>query len=396
MKPKLPRALLWTDKTSMDDFLRESINMELYNYYMMQANGTLYSHRYSPLRLFNEIYYQLTKIEYESNYDVNFKELTQDIKANLGLLQNGVLVLKMMHIFLYLIDKKTRTLAFFEKNLRAYIASFKNSESAFIFEQGQKHSFTTHLHPHPCAVKDLNGMLLPWDDITNDFNRESIEEILKLWPLKEDKNEVLHMIEDAYMKRRRLVVRNKDLTAYTPLMADYDFFSDLYNRIGYKEEPSFRVAEAQPSDKRSYAEQEEVIYNLKKKIAHLESEIERLSSERNNLKQKKNRDRAFTLKMMVDYCKKHLNLDKAAVIVAMLNKFLRDARDYTQEECDLVDSVEIEYLNKKYGNTFNNANVTMQNPQIQDVYRITGNDTVNLGDQQDGEEGEEDPDEEES
>jgi hypothetical protein len=35
----------------------------------------------------------------------------------------------------------------------------------------------------------------------------------------------------------------------------------------------------------------------------------------------------------------------------MLNKFLRDARDYSQEECDLVDSIEIEYMNKKYGDT---------------------------------------------
>ena len=35
----------------------------------------------------------------------------------------------------------------------------------------------------------------------------------------------------------------------------------------------------------------------------------------------------------------------------MLNKFLRDARDYTQEECDLVDSIEIELSNKKYGDT---------------------------------------------
>lgn len=351
MKPKLPRALLWTDKTSMDDFLRESINMELYNFYMLQRKQTPYYLRNNPIKIFNEIYYQLTKIEYESVFDISFKELKQDIKANLGLWQTGVLVFNMMHVFLYLIDRKSTTLRLFEKNLKEYIADYNGGETVFAFEKELKHSFTTHLYPHPCDVKELNSMLLPWDDITNDFNRESIEEIIKLWPSKEDKNEVLHMIEYAFIRRSCLLTKDQNLPAHTTLTADKNFFSNMYDSLGFNDFHAKFSTEEISSHNPSYADIEEENYNLKKKIAHLESENERLRSERNPLKQRKNRDRAFTLKMIVDYCKKHLNLDKAAVIVAMLNKFLRDARDYTQEECELVDSVEIEYLNKKYGDT---------------------------------------------
>lgn len=159
------------------------------------------------------------------------------------------------------------------------------------------------------------------------------------------------MIEDAYMRTRRRVVRFKEDKLYSPLMADYNFFSDLYSDLGSKEEHINIAAEEVPLPSPSNVELEEENYNLKKKIAHLESDNERLRSESNSLRAKKKRERAFTLSMIVDYSKKHLNLERSSIISGMLNKFLRDARDYTQEECDLVDSIEIELSNKKYGDT---------------------------------------------
>ena len=214
-----------------------------------------------------------------------------------------------------------------------------------------KQRYIVDLSPKPQNIKELDGELLRWDEITNNFNSSSIKEVLNLWTTKEDKISVLHLIEDAYMRARRRVVKYKEDALYSPLMADYNFFFDLYSELGDKKEHQWIAAEELPPVSPSYAELEEENYNLKKKIAHLESDNERLRSESNFKKAKKNRERAFTLPMIVDYSKKHLNIDKASVIVAMLNKFLRDARDYTQEECDLVDSIEIEYLEKKYGDT---------------------------------------------
>jgi hypothetical protein len=86
--------------------------------------------------------------------------------------------------------------------------------------------------------------------------------------------------------------------------------------------------------------------------------------------------------LIVDYCKKNLTYEEASVVSKMLNKFLRDARDYTNEECALVDSIDGIFLNKTLGS----IQITMNSPQIQDLYRITGNDKVYLGDQQDDEE----------
>ena len=39
MKPKLPRALLWTDIESMDEFLKAPVNQEMYDLFLNKQNG---------------------------------------------------------------------------------------------------------------------------------------------------------------------------------------------------------------------------------------------------------------------------------------------------------------------------------------------------------------------
>jgi hypothetical protein len=63
------------------------------------------------------------------------------------------------------------------------------------------------------------------------------------------------------------------------------------------------------------------------------------------------RERAFTLKMIVDYCKNQVELRQVEGIIKMLNVFLR--KDATDEEYELVDSIEKEFRQRQHGNTFN-------------------------------------------
>ena len=353
MKPKLPRALLWTDKTSMEDFLKEPVNEKLYEYYLYIKSSTLNEDGLKrPLKLFNEIYYQLTRFEYENDLNFDIERYIQDIKANIGSLHSSNFVLRIMYAFLAIRENNPRISMFLLKILSDRINNlYYRTSIIFLPNKFLKERYVVDLAPKPCNTKDLDGELLRWDEITNNFNSSSIKEVLNLWTSNEEKTSVLHMIEDAYMRTRRRVVRFKDDKLYSPLMADYNFFSDLYSELGIKDNHTNFAAEEVPLPSPSSFELEEENYNLKKKIAHLESDNERMRSESNSLKAKKKRERAFTLSMIVDYSKKHLNLERSSIISGMLNKFLRDARDYTQEECDLVDSIEIELSNKKYGDT---------------------------------------------
>ena len=59
--------------------------------------------------------------------------------------------------------------------------------------------------------------------------------------------------------------------------------------------------------------------------------------------------RTFSLEEIVDYCKGAVEWSDVRGVVVMLNKLLR--RTGTDEELDLVDSIEREFSNRKYGGT---------------------------------------------
>ena len=88
--------------------------------------------------------------------------------------------------------------------------------------------------------------------------------------------------------------------------------------------------------------------------------------------------RTFTLGEIVDYCKDAVEWEDARSIVAMLNILLR--RTGTDEELELVDSIKNEFVRRRYGNTFLNARVSMQQPTINGpINEIHNNDKVSLG-----------------
>ena len=54
--------------------------------------------------------------------------------------------------------------------------------------------------------------------------------------------------------------------------------------------------------------------------------------------------RTFTLGMILDYCTKHTNHASAPPIISMLNVFLRNSGNSTQEERDIIDQVEYQVI----------------------------------------------------
>ena len=103
MKPRLPRFMLWTDKTSMEEFLCEPINKRLYYFYLDLNNiRCQIGPDQSALRLYNEIYYLLTKVEYEDNLNFKLDDYTQEIEDNIGKEYSILFVYKMFFAFLQL------------------------------------------------------------------------------------------------------------------------------------------------------------------------------------------------------------------------------------------------------------------------------------------------------
>lgn len=234
MKPKLPRFMLWTDKTSMEEFLREPINKRLYYFYLDLNNiRCQIGPDQSMLRLYNEIYYQLTKIEYENNLDFKLDDYTQKIEDNIGKDYSILFVYKMFFAFLLLRENNSNVARLFQSYVYyRYNRTWDertNSALGSIIKEEKK--YFVELRPHTCPIDSLEGEVLQWDEITNNFDPSSIKEVLNFWSSKEEKITVLHLIEDEFKKIIRRPVSIKDGILHSILRAD-QFFSNMYSELG--------------------------------------------------------------------------------------------------------------------------------------------------------------------
>lgn len=238
MKTKLPRVMLWTDKSSMEEFLCEPINKSLYGLYLELRDERWHiGPDESAVLLFNEIYYQLTKLEYEYNFDYNFNfdDYTQEIEANRAGKEHGVIfVFKMFFAFLLLRQNNTSVAKAFQRSIyyhyhRTWDVRTNCAFGAIIQEEEK---YPVELSPAPCHAKDLEIEVPQWDVITDHFNPSSIREVLNLWSSKEEKITVLHLLEGAYKQISRRPVKIENAMNYIRASA---YFSNLYSELGGKE-----------------------------------------------------------------------------------------------------------------------------------------------------------------
>ena len=384
MKPKLPRVLLWTNIESIDDFPRMSKDQ---SYYDLLVKVQMYTNYYyserKTVQIMNEAFYQVTKIVYEKNNSTFFPDVLLEIKSKIEYQADQLNVL----ILIYAILLSTKYDHDSNRKCSNVIGEYLRQPYPDIvklvlqFTSKEKNKFLK-LKPKPCAVNELKGLFIKWDYVTRDFNVNTIGKLLKLWNSNKDRLEVLNLLEREYtIFRNSLRFISEGMDAQIPPIADFDYF--IKGRKALEGESHVITAtkkEAAPS--RTYNDLCETIKLLKNKISEIESDNERLRSKQNSVLPQKDQERTFSLSLIVDYCKKNLTYKEASIVSKMLNKFLRDARDYTDEECAMVDSIDGLFLNRTLGN----IQITMNSPQIQDFYRITGNENVNLGEYQNGEE----------
>ena len=244
MKPILPRMMLWTDKTSMEEFLREPINKRLYGFYL-ESRGERwhFGPDDSALLLFNEIYYQLTKVEYEHNLDFNLDDYTKEIEANTGKEHSIVFVYEMFFAFLLLRENNSNVASLFQNYIfyrynRTWDERTHMALGAII--KG-KIKYSVELKPVPCLVKNLNLKIIQWNEITNNFNPSSIKEVLNLWSSKKEKITVLHLIEEAYKKISRKPVKMENVMNL--IRVGGNFFSNLYSELGNNDGAATHIEE---------------------------------------------------------------------------------------------------------------------------------------------------------
>lgn len=344
MLPLLPRIMLWTDKATMDEFFKlEPINEDFYEVFLhlreepfaVDVDGT---------KVFNEVYYQVTRIVYEHPMPTDLGKYIADIKANLGWNYSAELVMTMAYFLLSLIDKNERPLnKFFTKSINEkfggclYWKPFKH-----LFERLRKSGRRVKygFKPKPCEPKDLQSLYVDWRKITNQFNLSSLDHVVHLW-------------NDKYRIEIAKLLADSLIDGYANKEERIQARSYLYNyremNLFEGEQDSLSCAEPYISpEEQKLLDRIEVLENEKKaqqsRIVELEAENTRLNTLLEKKKNTTGKGRRFTLVQIVDYCKGCVTWEDAKSIVAMLNKLLR--RIATEEDSDLVDSIETEFINR--------------------------------------------------
>ena len=351
MTPLLPKEMLWTDLKIMHQFYElDPVNEDFAEVLMLLRNTHPNTVPSRKLIVFNELYYQITRMVYEHPVPRDLIRYEEDIRGNLGMGLMVELVMTMIYFLTSLIDNKEQRLNRFvaitirEKYEKCpYWEPFKDCYNKI----RKIKRVTYNFNPHPVSPEVLADRYINWSLVTQNYDNGAIMEILNLWKSDKDRHMLIEMIKSSinfstpklqktYYNQVNSILKSSLFTQSTKPSAN----SDLEGRL------------AQLDTKVMMLEKENVVFqNLTKELQAENDKLKTL------LKNNKNdgEDRKFTLVEIVNYGKT-CSAPEAKLIAYMLNILLRKIG--TDEDYKLVDEIEKEVRNKKSGDiVMGNKNV---------------------------------------
>lgn len=337
--------MLWTDFKTIDKFY----NIEPLNTHFHEVLKTIqispFEEKKDDTKIFNEVYYQMTRMAYERAMPADLKNYVVDIRGNIGLSYGVELVMSMLYFMMSLVDKNSRLFNSFLlitiKEWYRKSSYWKPFNTLYKKLNKEKKIIKYDFAPHPISSKELAKDYVSWQELTNNYNGGTVLEIINLWENQDDKEALANMIL-ASVNFKTPKQQNLYLDQVNSFLKEHVF--DRGNQSNEGSELEIRLKEL--DSKVFLLESEKTA--LQNKVNEQDAENKRIKT----LLDKKKQDgaaRKFTLVEMVDYCKKSLTSEEAKEILIMLNKLLRNVG--TNEDYDLLDKTENELKNKKYGDT---------------------------------------------
>lgn len=358
MIPILPRDFLWTDKETMDEIYRlEPINEDFFEVFEEFWNDPIFDSK-GDLRIFNEVYYQATRLVFEKPNCEELKDYIADAKANLGSNSGAMLVMTMVYYLLLLLDndEERRMIAVHTKPLRNWCLSspyWKPFKHCFERLRKENRNVTYSFEPTPLPAEEIYWKYLINSELTQGYDMEAIGLIIGLWKDKYQRAVIARKILDSMAVNLYSMVdiaKRKQLENYVK-----ECVNSIKRKNKAAKSATNKETEIKSIDTDKLAKENEVLRranaDLMKRLQLMVSESESRVDSPTNDSASKDSERAFTLKHIVDYCKNCVEWSDAKAVVAMLNKMLRHVG--TQEESTLVDSIEEHFRNIHHGNTYN-------------------------------------------
>ena len=335
--------MLWTDYNTIDRFYKiEPLNTQFHEV-LKTIQISPFEEKKDDTQLFNEVYYQMTRMAYERAKPSDLQKYVIDIRGNIGLSYGVELVMTMLYFMMSLVDKNSRLFnsfllitikEWYKKS--SYWKPFNNLYKSL--SKGKKKLGYTFA-PNPVPVSELAKGYIAWQELTLNYDGATVLEIINLWENQDEKETLANMI---------LASVNFNTPKQQSLYLDQVNTFLKENVFDKKQQPS-----ESPELENRLKELDSKVLILEREKSALQNKVNEQASEYKRIqalldeKKQDGEARKFTLVEMVDYCKSNLTSEEAKEILIMLNKLLRTVG--TPEDYALLDKTENELKNKKYG-----------------------------------------------
>ena len=197
------REKIFTDRNDIDDFLLSSpcatLNKSIYDAFLTLREPDLSNNRQRlrcpALVIFNEAYYQCTKLQIDKHPEEDFTtNYFEDARENLDCHAAAETVFSIVFVLLSLMSNKTVK----TENFRQIILKHLSSSAYFtvfasIIDDFRGIPFPLSFQPMPIDVSD--PIKIDWARITHNFDAQEVAEAIQLADSEEEQHAILDAIE---------------------------------------------------------------------------------------------------------------------------------------------------------------------------------------------------------
>lgn len=192
---RLPRPFVYTDRRTLDDFLRNSeLNKELYKVYL-RVKDRPYYFKFDAEKAFNEAYYIATLAMNDSHPELRVRDWLWIAKDDMGWRYAANLVMSMVYAILFLKDDRPEQIEYVLELMKGQDYGEDYFEDFETLARLNEKRYEIDLALHPVPVEELKQTLWNWSEITNDYDQETIRELVYLFPTKEERLKLIDEIE---------------------------------------------------------------------------------------------------------------------------------------------------------------------------------------------------------
>ena len=228
---RLPREFLWKDVESMDNFLDDTFNNELYKVYKTVKENP-FKILMPDVKVFNELYYICVGLRFRDFYTDEIEEI---IMADLGHKYAPSLLISMIFAVYAVQDENIKESFpdYFSSGLLCrggwYFDVFQN------FANNQKATYKTDFSPRPEKALNIIKRNYDWEKITYCYNDDDVLRVLSLWRKEEEKLLIIDAIETAHKNYHNdgSLIQKRDGSLIMPM--DIDFLKFREYIITHKE-----------------------------------------------------------------------------------------------------------------------------------------------------------------